>query len=92
MKIFPRQTISVSLSVKTFFFRCHLPTDNFFMPAKNLLGLFLLLQTNFSGSPPSKFVRSSYGLQGTNLLTIIFTIFIKPFLMLFMALFCFFTL
>ena len=24
----------------------------FFMPAKNLVGLFLLLQTNFSGSPP----------------------------------------
>ena len=52
---------SVSLSVKTFFFRCHLPADNFFMPAKNLVGLFLLLQTNFSGS--------SYGLQRTNLLT-----------------------
>ena len=34
------------------FFRCHLPADNFFMPAKNLLGLFLLLQTNFSGFPP----------------------------------------
>ena len=24
----------------------------FFMPAKNLVGLFLLLQTNFSGFPP----------------------------------------
>ena len=43
---------SASLSVKTFFFRWHLPADNFFMPAKNLFGLFLLLQTRFSGFPP----------------------------------------
>ena len=38
---------SVSSSVKTFFFRCHLPADNFFMPAKNLVRPFLLLQTIF---------------------------------------------
>ena len=43
---------SVSLSVKTFFFRFHLPADNFFHACKKkkkLVGLFVLLQTNFSG-------------------------------------------
>ena len=66
---------SVSLSVKTFFSGVIFLQTIFFMPAKNLVGLFLLLQTNFSGFPPpppprpSKSVRSTYGLQRTNLLT-----------------------
>ena len=54
MKIFPRQTIffSVSLSVKTFFSGViFLQTIFFMMPEKKLVGLFLLLQTNFTGFP-----------------------------------------
>ena len=47
---------SVSLSVKTFVCGVIFVQTIFFMPAKNLVGLFLLLQTIFSGSPPSKSV------------------------------------
>ena len=48
-----RILFSVSLSVKTFFFSGVIFLQTiFFMPAKNLVGLFLLLQTNFSGIPP----------------------------------------
>ena len=50
----------------------------FFMPAKNLVGLFFAFANKFFQDPPpppppllslSKSVRSSYGLQCTNLLT-----------------------
>lgn len=71
MKIFPRQTIFFLYRClwKHFFSGVIFLQTIFFMPAKSLVGLFLLLQTNFSGFPPSKSVRSSYGLQRTNLLT-----------------------
>ena len=50
MKIFPRQTFSFSVlsSVKTVFFSGIIFLQTiFYMPAKNLVGLFLLLQTNW---------------------------------------------
>ena len=47
MKIFPRQTIffSVSLSVKTFFFRCHLPA--FFHACKKFSWAFFAFANKF---------------------------------------------
>ena len=61
---------SLSLSVKTFFSGVIFLQTIFLMPAKNLVGLFLLaFACFFFQDPPSKSVRSSYGLQRTNLLT-----------------------
>ena len=52
MKIFPRQTFfSVSWTVKTFFCGVIFLQTIFFMPPKNLVGLFLLLQTIYSAFP-----------------------------------------
>ena len=76
MKIFPRQTIFfLYRCLWKHFFRCHLPARNFFHACKKFSWAFFAFANNFfripppPPPPPSKSVRSSYGLQRTNLLT-----------------------
>ena len=69
---------SVSLSVKTFFSAVIFPADNFIHAYKKFSWAFFAFANKFFRIPPpppppppplSKSVRSSYGLQRTNLLT-----------------------